>query len=525
MRDHPDAVFYAFLVAAFPIIVLELGRFMWFFRDDWLFIAERELELDDLFRPHNAHWSTVPITIFRGLYSAFGLRTYLPYMAIVVALHLSIVATIRVVMVRSGVGRWVANLFAGAFVFFGPGREDIIWAFQIGFTGAVAAVLLQMVLADHDGPADRRDALGLAAGLVGLMSSSSAVVMVAVGGGALLVRRGWRRALLHTAPLAIAYVVYDLLADPLNESTAGFGAGVAVDWVRNGFSAGFLAIGHYRVVVGLLVAVLVAGLVVHVATQRPEGPPTWWGRVREVAFPLALLAGMVLFIVLAARSRSYQGPRGARASRYVYFYGLALLPVLAVASSALIRRWRALAPIVLLVVVAVPANLGAFDDPPFGPNYHASRRNVLTAVVALPEARQVDPGLRPIPDPFMGDGVTIGFLLDADAAGKMDAPPQRIPPLLRNELLVRLSLEQSAGGLLPFCTLVTTSEVRIEAEVGDAIGLRGPVTVQLVRDGEPVPPRVGFDPIGGNLLEVALPDVELLILPAGGAATPAVCPL
>ena len=58
-------------------------------------------------------------------------------------------------------------MVAASFVLFGPGEDNILWAFQIGFAGALVLGLTQLMLADHDGPIDRRDWLGLLAGLAG----------------------------------------------------------------------------------------------------------------------------------------------------------------------------------------------------------------------------------------------------------------------------------------------------------------------------------------------------------------------
>ena len=60
------------------------------------------------------------------------------------------------------------------------------------------ATLCHLLLADHDGPVDRRDYLGLGTGLAALMCSGVAVSMAIVVGLATLMRRGWRIALLHS---------------------------------------------------------------------------------------------------------------------------------------------------------------------------------------------------------------------------------------------------------------------------------------------------------------------------------------
>src|SRR5262249_55750380 len=94
------------------------------------------------------------------------------------------------------------------FVFFGAGAENILIAFQITFVGALAFGLGQLLLADHDGPVSYRDWLALASGFLGLMCSGVAIAMTIVVGIAMLLRRGWRIALLQTAPLAVAYALW-----------------------------------------------------------------------------------------------------------------------------------------------------------------------------------------------------------------------------------------------------------------------------------------------------------------------------
>ena len=55
---------------------------------------------------------------------------------------------------------WLATVAAVVFVFFGAGAENILVAFQITFVGSLVFGLTQLLLADHDGPLDRRDWLG-----------------------------------------------------------------------------------------------------------------------------------------------------------------------------------------------------------------------------------------------------------------------------------------------------------------------------------------------------------------------------
>src|SRR3954469_13319263 len=118
------------------VLWLMLGRAQWFYRDEWDFVAARKAgDLGDLFRPHNEHWTTAPILLYRALYGLFGLRVYLPYRLPVLLLHLTAAALLLVVTRRAGVSPWIATAAASLFALFGAGWQNIVQPFQICFTG------------------------------------------------------------------------------------------------------------------------------------------------------------------------------------------------------------------------------------------------------------------------------------------------------------------------------------------------------------------------------------------------------
>src|SRR5262249_43154180 len=146
---------------------LHAGRHEWFYLDEWDFLARRRAShLGDLFRAHNEHWVTIPVLVYRALYSTFGLRAYLPYPLGGFVLSLPAAALLLVVIRRAAVQPWIAAAVASAYALFGPGWENAIKPFQMTFTGALALGLLYLILADHDGGFDRRDWFGLGAGLL-----------------------------------------------------------------------------------------------------------------------------------------------------------------------------------------------------------------------------------------------------------------------------------------------------------------------------------------------------------------------
>ena len=162
------------------VMYLYMGRAMWFYGDEWKVLSSRGLP--DMFRQHGGHLIALPFAVYRLQYFLFGLRTYMPYLALVVLLHLAVAALLRVIMRRAGVGPWLATAAACLYVFFGSGSQNTLWAFQITFVGAVAFGLLQLLLADHSGPLDRRDWLGLGCGLLAIACAGVAVTMIAIVG-------------------------------------------------------------------------------------------------------------------------------------------------------------------------------------------------------------------------------------------------------------------------------------------------------------------------------------------------------
>ena len=443
-RNGPLLVFVAVELVALPLLLV-WGRHGWFTQDDWDFLSARTAwNLSDLFRAHFQHWTTLPLLAYRLMWVVVGLRSYTPYQALVVVLHLVAAALLLVVMRRAGVGPWLATIAAVLFVFFGSGAENIVVAFQITFVGALVFGLVQLILADHDGPLAGRDWLGLLAGFAGLLCSGVAITMVAVVGMAVLLRRGWRgwrAALFHTGPLAAAYLVWLQFA-PKGQNAGNYRSqspSQVVRFVWIGIEAAFARLGQVPGVGIALGVVLVGGLFV---LMRGRG---WRTPLGPLAAPLALLAGGLVFLIVTGVLRSGQGallflitgtgPERARDSRYVYIVAALLLPALAMGADALIRlRWQFAIPIVALLLVGLPGNIHQLMSPTsFFLNSEVTRSSIL-AVPKLPLADQVAGSHRLIPvDRLAAEGLTLGWLVDS--AGRIPNPPHIDPTLLATEEL------------------------------------------------------------------------------------------
>ena len=339
----------ASLVAGF-IVLLSCNRDQWFFGDEWEFLsgyrgvfgADRSL-----WEPHTEHWSTVPILIYRGLYSVYGLRSYVPYVVVLLVLHLAVAHLLWQLMRKAGVDVPLATALGAVFVVLGAGYENLLWAFQIGFIGSVAVGMACVLLVNHDGPWGGRDYGAWAVAVLGLLFSGVTVTMVVVAGLTAFMRRGWRHAALTVAVPAVVYGTWFLLAGQTEEA----GDRGALDDVFRypGFiwtglrgaaeqAVGFPGAGPV-VVLGLAAFLLRRG-------ARSSGPaaPAFAGAI-----------GAVVVYVIIAAGRAGLGVQQAEASRYTYIAVALALPALGVALSELVEHalGRRAAVFVLLLLVGL----------------------------------------------------------------------------------------------------------------------------------------------------------------------------
>lgn len=472
---------------------LIVGRRLWFDADEWDFLATRRAtSLHDLFSSHYGHWTTIPILMYRFWWTLVGLHSYTPYLLGAVVTHLGVAVLLRCVMRRAGVNGWTATAGAALYALFGHASYDILFGFQVTFNGALALGLIHLLLADHDGPVDRRDWVGLGAGLAALMFSSIGIVMVGVVGLAALIRRGWRVGLLHAVPLVSVYAIWWLWIGRVGTTHGSIDVHVAVEWLRDGISGTFSALTHGAVLGALLGIVAAAGIVLTCV-------PFDRGRIRrQMAAPAALAIGACAFFLTAAYARTATLLGNPRTARYEDVAAAMLLPAIAVGLDQLGRRWRYAAPIgVALLVAGIPGNVHAVKT---YVHEHADAqqmaRRLVTTLPHVPIARSVPRSVLPLP------GVTIGWLLDAAHAGRIPDPGRLSDRDVRLATF-RLAFQQSSTvAPLHDCEPVATPKI-LSLERGDTIGIRGwPLSISAVSGIAGAGFTSHFNPMGGNLLAV-----------------------
>jgi hypothetical protein len=314
------------------VVLVWLGRDMTFYHDEFAFLLLRDLSPAGIFAPHNEHLSATLVLLYRGLAGTVGTASYWPYLGVTFALHL-VVAGIVYVVVRREAGAAFALGAMAVMLVLGSGGDDILWAFQSGTIGAVAAGMGAVVLAP------RRPAVAAILLTIALATSGA--------GFAFLV--GTAVHLLLTRPRALVWLLL-----PIGLYLAwylGFGAsrmaalrspslaGVP-EYVFEGLAASAAgAVGSAAPIVGQgVLLVLAFGL----------------GRVRAVPpVVVASLVSTVAFFAIAGLVRAQLGADQATAPRYIYIAAPGLLIAGAVLLARLPLPWRTAVGAAVLSVALV----------------------------------------------------------------------------------------------------------------------------------------------------------------------------
>jgi hypothetical protein len=348
------------------------------------------------------------------------------------------------------------------------------------------------------------------------MCSGISVSLVVAVGVATFLRRGWRVAAFHTAPLAAVYVTYTIVERP-EQSPFGWPSVSAMwGWLRSSAGGAFEGVGHGALLGLALAALLVVGWTIALGQGRLS---LLQGRL---AGPAALLVGGVAFAVTTGLARWGFGDSAAKASRYLYLYAAFLLPALAVAAEAVAERWRyAAVPAVALLVLPIPWNATVFEDPVFNKGYMSAEKRVLLTASRMPFAGDVPRDVRPINDPFVP--VPIGFLLDAQRDGKLPDDDVPITDRTINEMKVRLGVAQREDNVKPSNCRTLEGELDISPPRGELVRINSPVTISTHEGPARTSIRVVFRPTSGHALTIELPDLDLRLAPLDGNSTFELC--
>lgn len=488
-RTQADVLVLSILVCVAVVVYYSAGHGMTFFFDEWDFILGRGGHSAAAFlSPHNGHLVVVPVLIYKALWSTIGLGHYGPYRLVDFALHITCVALLFV-FVRRRVGGAVAVIAATSLLFLGPAWQDMLWPFQIGYLGSIAAGLgALLALERHDRRGDIAAAMLLA---LSIACSGLGLPFLAGAGVYLLIeRRSWPRLWLLAIP-AVPYAAW-YLHYGRNEASSSNATAVP-SYVFDSFAGGIGAISALGTTHGKIVAGLaLAAVAVAIAFRRP------WLRT----LPFVTIA--LTFWGLTALSRAQL--HEPTASRYLYPSAVMILLV----AAELLRGVRfSSAPVVLLAVALVVAsfyNLRALHN---GANGLRETDAIVAAELAAVELEKaiVPPDFRP--DTSRAPQISAGpYLKAVRELGSSPALPRSA--LAAQQPAIRLEVDRVLAALVA-PVLVSRREVKA---TGKAPKLGGYGGGSLVRHNG----CLVFHPRSGGLppsLDVVVPSTGLIARSTG----------
>ena len=401
------------LLVAAAALILYLGRSTGFYYDEWNFVLERRAwSLDALLQPHNEHLSVVPVLIYKLLFSAVGIESYTPYRVAGVAVHLTVLVLLFV-YARRRVGDVLALGIVVLIAVFGSAWPDVMWPFQAGFLGSLAAGIGALLCLDRG---DRRGEIAASALLtVALASSSLGIPILAAAAIEVLGRPDRRRRWFVLVAPAVLYGLWylgyhsgdgresidNLLSTPAYVAEAAAAAvgsvfGLGTEWGRP------------------LTIAVIALLVL--AIRR--GAPDPWRLAALIALPL-------VFWALTGLARADLHEPGA--PRYLYPGAIFLLLIAVEAARGLRVSREALAALVVLLGFAAISNVGLLRN---GAGYLRDQTAELDG--ALAAVRLAGPRVSPQfrPQPTVAPQIFAGSYLAAVKDLGSPAPaPEELPRL------------------------------------------------------------------------------------------------
>jgi hypothetical protein len=196
-------------------------------------------------------------------------------------------------------------------------------------------------------------------------------------------------------------------------------------------------------------------------------------------------------------------------SRYEHLVVAMLVPALGVSVDAIMqrRRWLTI-PLVALLLAGVPGNMLALADYTHttGAKSLVAYRRMMLTLPRIPVAREVPRAV--VPESTSGFRVTIGWLLDGAASGRIPAPGK--PNAAERAIgTVRLSVQQRRWPVPRRVCRPVDAGLVVSLAPGEAIGVAGAVD------------RVRLQPAAGN----ARGTYPLLLNPFYGSTLVAMRPI
>ncbi len=159
--------------------ILSLTSELTFIADEWnLLLLRQGWGIGQIMDPFNGHPIMAPAFVFKSLQEVFGMESARPMQLASTATFL-LMNGLLFVYLRRRLGPWGALIGTMLILFLGAAFEDLLFAFQIGYFGSLAAGLAALIALDRD---DRNGDIAASILLVvSLLFSSIGIAFVAAG--------------------------------------------------------------------------------------------------------------------------------------------------------------------------------------------------------------------------------------------------------------------------------------------------------------------------------------------------------
>jgi len=319
------------------IVLLALDGRGWFYLDEWDFLVNRRVQLggtEGILSPHNEHWSTIPILVWRGLFSVVGVSNYWLYALPMILLHLLAAHLLWRIMIRHKVEPWIATFLAATFMLLGAGWQNLVWAFQIGFVGTLAFGLLAIEAVENDN-------LWLPSVwcICSLMCTDVGVPMVIATVIVAITRRRFRIAAVTALVPGLVFALWWAKYSP-RSATFQTGLHELALYVWTGLTSALASYLYLPRIVGdVLVILLAAGAI--------------WRR----SVPAALAVSAVPLLAFIGTGRALFGASEATSSRYSYLVIALAIPLVGQLLTTISRSVLVLSFVFVALIAVFSVNL------------------------------------------------------------------------------------------------------------------------------------------------------------------------
>jgi hypothetical protein len=398
--------------AAGALLLIVLGRNLWFIEDDWSYLlwhdaARRAGDYDRwLNLALNGHWVAVPQVVYTATMETFGLSSYWPFVLPSLIMHLVTVELARRLAIRAGAHPTTALVVSALLLVLGSADEFLLHSPITSYQYSIVALLATLLILERESDLHWLHAVAAVLLLIGVMASGFGTLFLPGVAFAALWRRRWTVAAVVLAPAVVALAWWwPTWGDDQSAERVPGPRSLAPQFAVRGIEAVFEVLTSVPLIAGIALLATIWFGIVTVPASRASG--TVWPLGIAVA---TTFAGLGL-------QRIGFGVEAGATPKYTGVAAMLLAPAFAVAVDASRRLGRlGIGTVYALLAVSIVVNVGAahYNMSERGERAAESRR-VFELVAGSPE---LWPGREAIaPSPISPDVQVddLAYLVELDA--------------------------------------------------------------------------------------------------------------